>query len=142
MEKAARKYILNETWNILPSDDGIREAISIKMRMAEEWKARDAELSRMSLSTCNVASKNTVDTLTSSQPPKWELEATGELDQLSKEQLEHTGEVENVQCTHTVHNTHSADVQWEEFANLELEMFTKGMEVEEDHAQTYLPRGW
>ena len=126
MEKAARKLLLNETWNMLKSDDCMREAILIRMRMAEEWKARDAELSRMSLSlsTSNVASMTTVDKLTSPPPPNWELEATSELDQLSKEQLEHTGEVETVQSKHTVHNTHSTDVQWEELANLELEMFS------------------
>ena len=133
MEEAVRKLLLHETWNILQFDDGIREAIIIKMRMAEEWKARDAELSRMSLSSYKVASKTTtkLDTFTPPTPPNWEIEARDELDQVSREQLVHTGEVEYVQCTQStnVQCTQSTDVQWEELANLELE----GVEtVEED----------
>ena len=104
------------------------------MRKAEDWKTKEYELSNvsLSLSTSNVASMATMDTWTSPPPPSWEIDATMELDQLSREHLEHTSEAETVQSTHAAHSTHPADVQWEELANLELEMFTKEVEVEGD----------
>ena len=95
---AAKKGMLEVTWRLLQEDDGIREAILIKMRLAEVYMAKDAgnklEISRLSTTTFArlVYPLETVLETWTPSPPSWERHirdwesvATKEMDVLMEE---------------------------------------------------------